>query len=164
MNIIKFFNNKKKKIQRSLLAVGSIFVFFLVPLSVFAVTDDPLTDPNFQLAPTTCGVMVNGVPGRECGWADFLNLINRIMKFIIVISASIGVLMFAYAGFLYLTAFGEMGKVEQAHKIFSTTITGIIIIMLAWLIVATILKVLGVGPLFTVLKGVSNVQTITTTK
>lgn len=124
---------------------------FSVPIVAQSASEDPASDPNFQLVSDECGQIRDGKL-VECGWPHFLNLINRIMKYLIFISASIGVLMFAYAGFLYLTAFGEMGKVEQAHKIFSTTITGIVIIMIAWLIVATILNVLQVMPEFTVLE------------
>lgn len=143
--------------------VFSIVVFLLVcsPNGAYAETGDPASDPNFQLVSTTdCGQMKGGQLD-ECGWADFLSLISRIMKYLIFISGSIAVLMFAYAGFLYLSAFGEMGKVEQAHKIFSSTMMGVIIIMLAWLIVATILKLLEVGPDFTILQGIENVQTST---
>ncbi|MES2223855.1 MAG: hypothetical protein V4469_02890 [Patescibacteria group bacterium] len=158
--------NKKQKVgsfSKILLGfIGAALLFFSVPLFVNAEAGDPVTDPNFQLAPTkgSCDKNAQGV--EECGWSDFIKLINRIMKFAVFISASVGVLMFAYAGFLYLTAFGEMGKVEQAHKIFSTTITGIIIIMLAWLIVATILKTLEVMPEFTILQDSgSNVPPVT---
>jgi len=125
---------------------------FAIPTTSRAIEGDPASDPDFQLVSNSdCGQVVEGNLD-ECDWNDFLQLMSRIMKYIIFISASISVLMFAYAGFLYLTAFGEMGKVEQAHKIFSTTITGVIIIMLAWLIVATILKGLQVAPEFSILQ------------
>jgi hypothetical protein len=146
--------NKEDKIKRWIrcgFVLLSIMVIAFAPVQVRAVTGDPITDPEFQLAPNDCGVI--GTDGKlvECEWGDFLNLINRIMRFIIFISASIATLAFAYAGFMYLTAFGEMGKIEEAHNIFKSTITGMIIIMLAWLVVATILKVLEVEQPFSIL-------------
>ncbi len=144
-----------------------------VPVLVYAATpDSPESNPNFQIVNTDCGkfgssgdygpTQNGGNSGtfRECGWSDLLNLVRRIMNFVIYLSVSIAVLSFCYAGFIYLTAFGEMGKVEEAHKIFSGTIYGMIIILLAWLIVATILKTMGVGADFTILN-IDNVQTIT---
>lgn len=117
--------------------------------------DDFQSNPNAQLAPSDCG----NSGQRECGWGDMLSFINRIIKFIIYFSSTLAVLAFCYAGFLYLTAFGEMGKVEEAHNIFRTTIIGMIIIMLAWLIVATIIKSLGVKQDFTILD-TGNVETV----
>lgn len=154
-------NKKIKNILKTVLvSFGVMFALLSVPLSVNAAANDPVSDPNFQLVTRDCGQMVGGTLD-ECGWNDFLDLISRIMKYLIFISASIATLMFAYAGFLMLTAFGDSGKVEQGHKIFSTTMTGIIIVMLAWLIIATILKILQVGPDFTILQGVESVQTTT---
>lgn len=49
---------------------------------------------------------------------------------------------FCYAGFLYMTAFGNMGKVEEAHKIFGSAIIGVFFVLAGWLIVATVLKIL----------------------
>ena len=109
--------------------------------------NNPVTDPTgYQIVPKTCvGTTEN--PG-ECGWFDLLQLARNIMAFLFWLSASIAVLSFAYAGFLYLTAFGEMGKVEQAHGIFSKVIVGFLFVFLAWLIVATILKTMGVDKAF----------------
>ncbi|MDB5204598.1 MAG: hypothetical protein JWP09_626 [Candidatus Taylorbacteria bacterium] len=143
----------KNALKIGFLSLGIMFLSFSVPLLANAATGDPATDPNFQLVSTDCGQTTgSGTINRECGWGDLIVLLNRILKYIIFISATIAVMMFVYAGFLYLTAFGEMGKVEQAHKIFSTTIMGVIIIMLAWLIVATVLNVLEISPEFTILE------------
>ncbi len=151
----------KSLLKTGFISLGIMFVSISLPVFVNAEAGDPATDPNFQLVSTDCGQSVPstdpaGNPtfkiNRECGWGDLIVLLNRILQYIIFISASIAVLMFVYAGFLYLTAFGEMGKVEQAHRIFSSTITGIVLILIAWLIVATLLKVLEISPEFTILE------------
>lgn len=161
MNINKFSTKVKIFLKAGLISLGVMFVFLSLPVFVNAVAGDPVTDPNFEIVSRDCGKTdASGAINRECGWSDFLDLINRMMRYVIFLSASVAVLSFAYAGFLYVTAFGEMGKVEQAHGIFKATITGMVVIMLAWLIVATILKVFEVGPDFTILD-VGNVQTVT---
>ncbi len=87
----------------------------------------------------------------ECGWADLFILVRNIMSLMLFLSASIAVISFTYAGFLYLTSFGDMGKVEQAHGIFSKVMIGFCFVFLGWLIVATILKTMGVNEAFSLL-------------
>jgi hypothetical protein len=170
----------KNILKLGAISLGIMFVSLSIPLFVNAEAGDPATDPSFQLVSKDCGqTTFVGTDGpvnratinRECGWGDLLVLLNRIINYVIFLSAFIAVLAFCYAGFLYLTAFGEMGKVEQAHKIFSSTIMGIIIIMIAWLIIASILKVMKVRQEFTILDmqqpintdGLNNVKDFTPT-
>jgi len=125
-----------KKITIITISLFILTNFFVIPdLAKAALSDD------FQLVPC----LSSKYPG-ECNWAALLLLVQNIMNFLIVISASLAVLAFCYAGFLYVTAFGEMGKIEQAHGIFSKTLVGIVFVLLGWLIVATILKVMEADP------------------
>ena len=79
---------------------------------------------------------------KGCGWADLIILANNIVRFLVFFSAILATMAFCYAGFLYITAFGESGKIEQAHTIFKSTLIGVFFVLCGWLIVATILKVL----------------------
>lgn len=147
MKDVKFCNRVNRRV------LGVIFVISFVFGGVMVLSENTFgaaepTDSEFQLVPEGCG-NAQGTAGPtedggslsdECGWADLLELISNVMQFLVYIAVSIGVLACCYAGFLYITAFGETGKIEQAHKIFSSAITGFLIILLAWLIVATILK------------------------
>ncbi len=124
-------------------------------MTVVHPTTDPTKD-NFQLAPSTCfgsgekaTVDIKNYGG--CGWKDLIQLLNTVIKFMVYIAASLSAIAFAYAGFLYMTAFGQSGKIEQAHGIFSKTLTGIFFVLLGWLLVATILKVMGVDQAFSLL-------------
>lgn len=107
------------------------------------------------------------VPGKsgtcppDCTWFDLLRLFKRLIDFSLFMASSFAVLGFAYAGFLYLTAFGDMGKVEQAHHMFSTIMTGVFIVLCGWLLVATILKTLGVDEAFSLID-ISRVQILKT--
>ncbi len=121
---------------------------------------DDVTDPtseNFQIVPANCygtkgtTLSVANKDSGDCGWKDLIALLNRIMMFLVYITASLSALAFAYAGFLYMTAFGNSGKIEQAHGIFSKTMIGILFVLLGWLLVATLLKVLGVNDSFSLL-------------
>jgi Type IV secretion system pilin len=153
----------KNKFNKKFLTAFFSFVFmfggvFALPMIAVAVEGDPGSD-SFQLAPKKGECAKNEQGVEECNFNDLMKLLNKFMQFLIWLSASLAILAFCYAGFLYVTAFGEGGKIEQAHKIFSSTITGIIIIMIAWLIVATILKTLEVDQNFSVIN-FGSVQTI----
>ncbi len=83
-----------------------------------------------------------GGKATECGLSDFVLLINNIIKFTVKLVISVSVIVFAWAGFKYLTNRGDTGKVKEAHGIFMKVIVGLLIVLLAWLIVNTILKLL----------------------
>jgi hypothetical protein len=141
-----------------------VFVLFAPVLSFAQNSDDaPIKRGGFQIVPKCQGLVVgnqgpvqpkkigtdsSGSAQYECTWGDLLNLGRRIMLFLIYFCFSLAILSFTWAGFLYVTAFGQMGKIEQAHQIFSKVVTGLILVFAGWLIVATILKTLGVDSAF----------------
>ena len=104
--------------------------------------------PSFALADTSglipCGnVVTNGKVVDKCTYADFIRLIQTVIDFLIFkLAAPISAIMFAYAGFLYLTNGGNESKIKQAHDIFLTVFWGFVIALGAWLIVKLILDTL----------------------
>lgn len=80
---------------------------------------------------------------KNCDFNDLMNLINRVIRFILFsLAIPISAIMFAYAGFLLVTAGGGEAK-TRAKSIFSNTVMGLIFAAGAWLIIRTILSVLG---------------------
>ena len=86
-------------------------------------------------------VPCNGVDCNVCHLAKLAqNLINTGIFITIFLSA----VLFAYAGFLYLTDAANPGQQSQAKKIFSHVAIGLAILLAAWLVVDTLMKsVLG---------------------
>ena len=78
--------------------------------------------------------------GPDCNFASLVELGNRIIKFCIIAGTSVFSIMFMYAGYEYLTAMGDTGKISKAHTYFTNAIYGFIIMLAAWLIVDFILK------------------------
>jgi hypothetical protein len=122
---------------------------------------DP-TKSNFQIVPAGCfgfggSLSATNRDYGKCGWKDLIILLNVLVKFMAYIAASLSALAFGYAGFLYMTAAGDSGKIEQAHGIFKKTFTGIFFVLVGWLLIATLLKVLDVGQNFSMLN-LSNVK------
>ncbi len=117
--------------------------------------------PGYNPATESLVASKQGNCPPDCGWKELMNLFKRLIDFSLFMAASFAVIGFAYAGFLYLTAFGDMGKVEQAHHMFSTIMTGVFIVLCGWLLVATILKTLGVDNSFSLID-LSQVQILKT--
>ena len=70
-----------------------------------------------------------------CDFGDFITLVNNITNFLIILGASFSAVAFGYAGFLMMTANGEMGKIEEAKAIFGKVVVGFLLMLSAWLIV-----------------------------
>lgn len=78
----------------------------------------------------------------ECDWDAFVGMINGLIEWLIIIATSVAVLLFMYAGFLYLTSGGDDAKIKQAKTIFINTAIGFAIMLMAWLLVETIFNLL----------------------
>lgn len=79
--------------------------------------------------------------GPECNACHFVQLGQNILEFLIKISVIIGAVMFAVAGFYMVTSAGDTGKVARGRAIFSNVVIGLVILLAAWLIIDTVLKV-----------------------
>lgn len=81
----------------------------------------------------------------ECTFSDVFDLINRLVNFILVaLAIPIAAIMFAYAGFTMLAVGGESaGGIEKAKTVFMDTVIGLALVAGSWIIVHTILLILG---------------------
>lgn len=81
---------------------------------------------------------------NKCDLGSLMQLINNLITFLIkVILFPITVLMFVYAGYQYITAQGNPSKKANVKKMLWHLVGGIVLILCAWLIVKTLLVVLG---------------------
>lgn len=64
------------------------------------------------------------------------------LTFIIKFSTVLAGIAFAWAGFLMITAAGNMSQIQKGKGIFSNVLIGFIIMLAAWLIIDTILSML----------------------
>ena len=88
-----------------------------------------------------CGTTTN--PG-DCNFNALIKLVNNVVNFILFrLAVPIAAIMFAYAGFELLTAGGDTAKLKKAKTIFTNVAIGLVIAAAAWLIVHTILSILG---------------------
>lgn len=121
----------------------------LVTTVLFATVAFPVSADTLGLIP--CGnTEANGVVTDPCTYADLITLAQTVITFLIFnLAAPIAVIMFAYAGFLYITNGGNESKIKQAHDIFLYVFWGLVIALSAWLVVNFILSfLLGTGSAF----------------
>ena len=80
----------------------------------------------------------------KCDFNAFLALVNTIVKFLLFdLALPITAIMFVYAGFMLVTSGGSTEHRGLAKKVFTNAVIGFIIAMACWLIVETILSILG---------------------
>lgn len=125
-------NNMPKVLTISLFVLIALF-----PAASFAdyVGSDSPKDTGFQLVPCD-GVLI------PCDFNALMTLFNRFINFILYVSIPLAAISFSYAGYLYLSAAGNTGKIEEAHGIFIKVLWGFVFVLSAWLIVYTINKAL----------------------
>lgn len=114
------------------------------------------TDSNYGnlggggLVGTDCGYHLGpGKKGRICTFSDLMSLIARVIDYIFVLILPIAAIIFAYAGYLYITSGGNAEKRTAAKKAMTYLVVGVVVIMMAWLLVKTLLVSLGVSAGFT---------------
>lgn len=118
--------NYTKKIKTSLFLSLPVIILILIPAVSFAAGLVPDCSP-------------------KCQWNDLLKMVNNIITFVLFYMAvPIAAIMFFYAGILLITSAGESSEAKtKAKSIFFNTVMGLIIALAAWLIIKTLLSILG---------------------
>jgi hypothetical protein len=120
------------------------------------------TAPTSNNSPFTkivpdCGQVVtttDPVTGKDvstmatpCNFEFFMQLINNIIKFLLVVMAvPIVALIIMYTGYLYITAGGNASQTEKAKGIMFKVVIGFVIALAAWLIINTIITSFNLDP------------------
>ena len=105
--------------------------------------------PGYPLVP--CGGYVTidsktgaiSVPQPACDFNRLLQLADNLIAFFSVyMSVPIAAIVFAFAGFTYITGGANPGKRKSAHDMFMRTVVGLVIVFASYLIVHTITSAL----------------------
>lgn len=81
--------------------------------------------------------------GPDCDWSQFLATIKEVVNFAVALGIALSALVFAWAGWLYMSSGGDQGKISEAHGIFTKMLWGFLFALGAYLIVQLILTSLG---------------------
>jgi hypothetical protein len=89
-------------------------------------------------------VSCGGANEPACDWNGLMTLVNTVINFLLFYMAiPIAAIMFAYAGFELVSSGGSTEKRGIAKKVFTSAVIGLILAVAAWLIVSTVLSILG---------------------
>jgi hypothetical protein len=73
--------------------------------------------------------------GPDCNFGHFVQLINNVMGFLLMIAIPAAAVLFSWAGFKYLTSAGDASKVKAARGVIMNVFVGLSIALAAYLIV-----------------------------
>jgi fucose 4-O-acetylase-like acetyltransferase len=128
----------------------SITIFLLLVLSIPAISysetssNAPGTSAENPLVPCG-GVNKDGRPQPECNIGHVNQIIQSGMNLVFIFAGFIVAAMFMYAGFLMITAAGNMSQIQKAKEIFRRVVIGFIIMFLAYLVVKNLLEKLDLN-------------------
>lgn len=116
---------KKRKFRKLRGYKIGIPVLFFIPLIVVA-----------QLVPCD---------GPNCHLSDLGTMVNTIIDFLVKLALPLLAVMLAWGGFLLLFSGGDPGKITSGKKVLWASVIGFLLVMFAWLIVKTVLSMMGVS-------------------
>ena len=81
--------------------------------------------------------------GSDCTFDKLIDLIQNVIDFLLVtVAIPLATILFAYAGWLYMSAAGDSTKIARGHQIFRNVLFGLVIALAAWLIINTLTSAL----------------------
>lgn len=128
-----------------------IFLATLLLLIIFSVSSFNIVQAQFTGSIVSCGRSVDdfntvGIDESDpCGYCELLTTGQNVVNFIVYFAVFVAILMFVYAGFLYVTSGANEGNIGTAHRIFWSVLIGLFITLASWLIIDTIMKTFYVG-------------------
>ncbi len=121
---------------------------FIVYIFILSILITPVLVGAADLVP--CGIKdpevlkLHPEYAKDCQFGHLLLLINNVVNFILFrLAVPIAAIAFCYAGLQLLTSGGSEEKMSQAKKVFGNVAIGLFFVAGAWLIVHTILTLLG---------------------
>jgi len=90
------------------------------------------------------GLVPCGEPGNPCQLCDVFIMIDNILDFILIkMVPVVAVLMLVIGGIMFFFAGADPGMLAKAKSLITSTLIGLVIIFAAFLIIGTVLSVLG---------------------
>ena len=118
---------KTSKIMLSLVILAVIFSVAVTPQARANALLDGLTQ-------TVEGTDLNG------GTTNLPEAIGQIIQIFLGFLGVIAVVLIIYAGFLWMTAGGDSGKVDKAKSYIKNTVIGIVIILISYIITSFVIN------------------------
>jgi len=136
--------NKAMNRFRALLLFALLFVSF-VPALASAQSGFPLFDPTWQLVPDPSLLDESCEPDDPLAFGAVLQLVQNTMNLAVALTALILIGVIVYAGALFMSAAANAEGISKAKSTFMNAAVGFLIVIAAWLVVDSLMKVFYVG-------------------
>lgn len=145
-----FYNKMQKLLFNLLVCVILTSILLLLPGTVIAQPGPgqnipPNCDANYEPQGTKC-VLKNPSSGYLVTFPDFDTLLERVISWLLYFAGGIAVLFLLVGGFQYISARGNEEATEKAKKTITGAIIGIVIIVMAFAIIAIISNLVTTAP------------------
>jgi len=94
-------------------------------------------------APALALAQFQAPPGTNLPSGSILGIITNIMNWLLSLVGILGVIGFAIAGILYLTAAGDEGRIGTAKSAMTLSIIGVVVALLGLVIIKAVETMLG---------------------
>jgi hypothetical protein len=113
----------------------------LVFVAIFCVMSPALTSAAGLTTIVPCGAET-GANTQLCTVCSLAQLAQNILNDGIYLAVVLSAVLFAWAGFKYLTNIANPGEVSRAKEIFANVAIGLVIILASWLVVDILMRTL----------------------
>jgi hypothetical protein len=118
--------------------------FVLLALAVFAVPSMMFAATITKGITTVCTNGPGGTSNGECTFGDLWAAVQNVVNWATGFALSFSVVVIAWAGYNYLISGDNPSKRRDANRMLTKVVTGIVLMLAAWLIVKLITTALGV--------------------
>lgn len=80
--------------------------------------------------------------GPDCKFPQLEQLVTNVINFIIIIAVVIAGIMIGYSGFLYITSSDNTSQRSKALSNIKKVFWGLVAILVAWLLIALVVRIL----------------------
>lgn len=78
--------------------------------------------------------------GPDCDYCDVVELVERVIRWLVLVLTIIGTILFAVAGYILASSQGDVGKRKKGKDMILSVVIGFILILSSWMIIDVIMK------------------------
>lgn len=124
----------KKIILIALLCLNTLMVINIIgPVTV----GESYSTQNIAWASESPSSWADGI-SEDRGWSDLIKVARNVFNIFLAIIGSIAVLMIIWGGIVYITSAGNEQRLDQAKKIITYAVVGIIIATLSFAMISLV--------------------------
>lgn len=82
---------------------------------------------------------------NECSVCDLQKLAQNVLNYFVILVVVVAMLVFTNAGVLYATSSAKPGNIAKAHKMFTSALVGLVVVLGAYLLINTLMWALYEG-------------------